>query len=266
MLPLLIIAILLAIITAWSLMMIARYRRRLHEATGRVEGPIPTVPLEQLDPMFIEGEYGRTLASEVHFIGASDAVPTGTSDREAWILAALARGAHAMFEFGTATGRTTYLWARNSPDGARVTTITLPPEGHSHYIAAAGDSEASTRTALEESFFSRFLYNETDVESKVVQLYGDSKGIDVTPFRGKCDLIFIDGSHAYSYVKSDSEKSLEMLRDGGIILWHDYRGKHHVTDGVYTYLNELATRLPLVHLAGTSLVAYRKGKGTTIVS
>jgi hypothetical protein len=52
-----------------------------------------------------------------------------------------------------------------------------------------------------------------------------------------------------------------MLRPGGIILWHDYRGKYKHTRGVFDYLNGLSQRLPLVRLAGTTLVAYRAPGG-----
>ncbi len=65
----------------------------------------------------------------------------------------------------------------------------------------------------------------------------------------------MDGSHAYSYVVSDSAKALRMVRPSGIVLWHDYS---HRNRGVYRALNELARTLPLVHLGGTSLVAYRR--------
>jgi hypothetical protein len=46
-----------------------------------------------------------------------------------------------------------------------------------------------------------------------------------------------------------------MVKPGGIVLWHDYA---HWNRGVFRALNELARELPLVHIAETSLVAYRK--------
>jgi predicted O-methyltransferase YrrM len=161
-----------------------------------------------------------------------------------------------MFEFGTCTGRTTYLWARNSPAGARVYTLTLAPDATALYRRAPTDDRRDEEEAIKESVNERFLYSGTDVESKVVQLYGDSKAFDETPFAGRCDLVFVDGAHAYSYVASDSAKALRMVKPGGIILWHDYRSPHQAR-GVFQALNELAERLPLVHLEGTSLVAYR---------
>ncbi len=61
-------------------------------------------------------------------------------------------------------------------------------------------------------------------EEKITQLFCDSKHFDEKPYTGKMDLIFIDGSHAFSYVMSDSEKAFKMIAPNSIILWHDYRG------------------------------------------
>ena len=96
----------------------------------------------------------------------------------------------------------------------------------------------------------------TAVEPKVQQLFGDSKAFDETPYVSACDLIFVDGSHAYSYVLSDSRKALRMVKPGGVILWHDYVGPEE--EGVFRGLNELARELPLVHVEVTTFIAYRK--------
>ena len=39
---------------------------------------------------------------------------------------------------------------------------------------------------------------------------------------GKFDLIFIDGNHSYVGVKADTENAIRVLKEGGIIVWHDY--------------------------------------------
>jgi len=181
-----------------------------------------------------------------------------TSDYEAWILAVLAKKAHVMFEFGTCTGRTAYLWARNSPPDARVHTLTLDPDQTHLYKSDAGDKSQDEADALQETLDKRYLYTGTNVEYKINQIYGDSKEFDDSPYVGQCDLIFIDGSHAQSYVESDSNKALRMLKPGGIIIWHDYRGPHRST-GVFHALNSLGSRLNLMHIEGTSFVAYAMG-------
>jgi predicted O-methyltransferase YrrM len=235
-----------------------QYRGRLHDELGRPgRAPIPVVGVEEFDEVFRQGPHGPTLAAEVHYLGSGGGVVGGTSDREAWVLAALAKGRRGIFEFGTATGKSTYLLARNSPDDAEVVTITLRPEDRSSYAHEPGDARAAEKRAMWESEHSTFLYTGTPVERKVTQLFGDSKQLDTTPYRGRFDLIFVDGSHAYSYVVSDTRKAFEMLAPGGIILWHDYRPFRRSMRDVYRALNELRGRYPLVRLKQTTLVAYR---------
>lgn len=219
--------------------------------------PVRKVTLAELDPVFVPDELGPTTRTEVAFMGQGGWVVGGTTEYEAWILAVLAKRSTLLFEFGTCTGKTAYLWARNLPPEGQVVTLTLAPEHLAAYTASAGDDVAATETAHRESRFTKFRYSSTDVEHKVVQLFGDSKQLDETPYLDACDVVFVDGSHAYSYVVSDSSKALRMVSPGGLVLWHDYRGPHEVRD-VYRALNELSRTLPLVHIAGTTLVAYRR--------
>lgn len=251
------VTLILALALLWTGVRLLRYRRFVRAAFPRVEFPIRTIRLEEFDPTFTSDELGPTLQTEVNFIGTGDGVPFGTSDLEAWILAVLARRATRMFEFGTATGRTAYLWARNGAATAKVTTLTLAPEQLPSYSAGATDTEESTQTALRESAFTRFLYTGTPEAERIEQLFADSKQFDERRYSGQFDLIFIDGSHAYSYVKNDTEKALRMLSTGGVLLWHDYRGPAAPTGDVFKFLNELSESFPLVHLQGTAIVAYR---------
>lgn len=218
--------------------------------------PIRKVPVADLDGRFRPDALGPTRAVEVAYLGRGTIpVPGGTSDTEAWILAALAKGAPRLFEFGTCTGKTTYLWARNQPADGMVTTLTLAPTQLDAYRPAAGDDPIAEGHARRESGYTRFLYSGTEVERRVEQLYGDSKQFDETPYVGSCDVVFVDGSHARSYVVSDTAKALRMVRPGGLVLWHDYSPD---CPGVFHALNDLARRLPLVHVEGTTLVAYRQ--------
>jgi predicted O-methyltransferase YrrM len=244
-----------------SVLVLPSYLRRRAERRQRnvfSRWPIRRIDVSELDPVFARGEFGPTVETEVHFLGGASlmSITGATSDAEAWILAVLSKRARLMFEFGTATGRTAYLWARNSPSDAKVVTLTLSPEDLARYSRETGDAEREIEFALNESRFTRFYYSGTAVESKVVQLFADSKAFDERPWEGQCDLVFVDGSHARSYVESDTRKALRLARPGGLILWHDYRGPGLI--GVYEALNALARDLPLVHVAGTSLVAYRK--------
>jgi hypothetical protein len=237
----------------------ARYRRLRREEGRGKPWLLPRVPVEELDPVFRASnpKLGHTPATEVAFISVGRMPVTGaTSDYESWILAVLARNSGTMFEFGTCTGRTAYLWARNSPAHAQIYTLTLDPGHPEAYRGESNDDPRDEADALQETVFRNFVYTGTAVADKVVQLYGDSKAFDAKPYEASCDLIFVDGSHARSYVASDSAKALTMLKPGGLILWHDYRGPRR-SAGVYHALNTLSERLSLVQIEGTSLVAYR---------
>jgi len=252
-----ILSLVLVVLASVPTFVYLRDRARRKERNIFSAWPIRRVHLSDLDPVFQPSGLGPTVDTEALLIAGVDLyrIVGGTSDVEAWILAALSKHARLMFEFGTATGRTTYLWARNSPPDAKVITITLRAGGTAEYRREEGDAESDTRNALHESQFSSFYYSGTPVASKVTQLHGDSKQLDESPWAGQCDLVFVDGSHARSYVESDSRKALRLVRPGGLVLWHDYRGPK--VPGVYDALNQLAREMPLVHVAGTSFVAYR---------
>ncbi len=228
-------------------------RRKQRSIWG--EWPVRKVELDAVDSIFAKTAFGPNPASLAQIVGTWG-VLGGTSDTEAWILAALAKKSSGIFEFGTCTGKTTYLLAVNAPAQAKIATITLAPEQRTNYIDDPRDDAASRAAALKESQFAAFYYTGTPEAGKITQLFGDSKAFDETPYHRTCDLIFIDGSHAYSYVVSDTEKALKMIKPGGLILWHDYKGPR-VAAGVFQALNEYNNGLKLMHIAGTTLVAYR---------
>ncbi len=248
----------LLVLTVVLMKQFHRYRRRLYISENRYgKTVIPKILLNEFDKQFGFRDWSDLLKNEVRFLGLGNVALAGaTSDTEAWILSVLAKRAGRMFEFGTCSGRTTYLWARNSEPKARITTLTLHPSQADQYQAGEEDSRASSQIALAESSHSKFIYSGTPEESKIEQLYCDSKRFDETPYLASCDLIFVDGSHTYSYIRSDTEKALRMVRPGGIIIWHDYRRGSDPAD-VERFLNELSATRKLVHLDQTSLVAYR---------
>ncbi len=256
-----VLIVVVAFLTAGVLALaVALRRERAMRKLRMFSGKWPILPVlpEVIDAAFRPGPYGPSTTAEVAFIGRGPyVVDGGTSDAEAWILAVVARQASCLFEFGTCTGKTAYLWARNSPPNATVITVTLAPDDLTDAHSEAEDHPRDVSYAARESSHTKFLYTDSDVAHKVEQVFADSKALDIAPWTGACDVVFVDGSHAYSYVMSDSTKALALLRPGGLALWHDYAGPLH-SPGVYRALNELATRLPIVRIAGTSLAAYRK--------
>ena len=233
-----------------------RARRKQRGLLG--SWPLRRIRLAELDPVFIPGPFGPTVSTEVSFIGRGPMhVPGGTSDGESWILAVLAKRATCLFEFGTCTGKTAYLWSRNASEHASIITLTLAPSQQHQYVKGPLDTQEDTRFALSESAFESFLYSGTPAADRVTQLYGDSKQFDETPYLDWADLVFVDGSHARSYVESDSAKAMRMVKPGGLVLWHDYAGHGHAP-GVFAALNALATTVPLCLVEGTTFAMWRR--------
>ena len=155
-----------------------------------------------------------------------------------------------IFEFGTFDGRTTLNMAANSPEGALVYTLDLPRESMAD---TKFDLETPELELIEKDLSGSRFYARKESE-KIRQFYGDSAQFDFRPYAGQVDFIFVDASHAYDYVLSDSENALKMLNGKqGLILWHDYG----VWNGVTRALNELQSQraefIELKHIDGTSL-------------
>lgn len=141
----------------------------------------------------------------------------------------------AVFEIGTFDGRTTLNFAANLPDGGEVVTLDLPAEG---LDATRFAVEASDRQYIAKSTSGARFQGRPEA-ARIRQVFGDSGTFDFTPFNGRFDFVFVDGSHSYDYVKSDSQVALRLLRGGrGMIVWHDYGTPFW--PGVTSGLDELA--------------------------
>jgi predicted O-methyltransferase YrrM len=156
-----------------------------------------------------------------------------------------------IFEIGTFDGRTTLNMALNAGDACKVYTLDLP--------VSLIDQTQQQINKHEKQFInkshsgSRFLNHAA--AKNIIQLLGDSAKFDYTPYLHSCDLVFIDGSHAYAYVHNDTQIARSLIKkSGGIILWHDCGVWNDVTD----YLNNLDAQMPnqLVHIKDTSLVMW----------
>ena len=176
-----------------------------------------------------------------------------TSDYEAWIISVFSKISKKIFEFGTCSGKTTYLMGLNSSDDASITSITLNPSDLNNVKKKNIDNKVSFRNIINESIYSKFLFSEKEVEKKIEIIFQNSLNFEHSKYKNQMDLIFIDGGHTYSVVKSDSEKSFEMLNTNGIILWHDYvPGKRSAKD-VVKYINEISKQKKIYKIKNTSL-------------
>ena len=96
-------------------------------------------------------------------------------------------------------------------------------------------------------------FSNTRWSKQIVQLYGDSAKFE--PYYGKIEFAFIDGSHAYDYVKNDTSVALLLVTKPSLIVWHDYTP---CWPGVIKHLEELfhagGIFAGLRHIQETSLV------------
>lgn len=253
--------VILIIIEIITILAFLRYRKKIYVTQDRLKNnpkrQIKQIHPQKLFPEFTPNKFGISLGAEASMImKGHNSVEGATTDYEAWILAVLAKKAEAIFEFGTCTGKTSYLFARNSSNNSKVFTLTLPPSEVENYEHSDIDSELAAKYALSESKYDNFIYSQTDVQNKIEQIFSDSKKFDETKFVNSMDMIFIDGSHAYSFVKNDTEKAMKMIKSGGIILWHDYRDQVESVRDVCKFLDELSKSKTMFNIYGTSLVVH----------
>jgi Methyltransferase domain len=137
-----------------------------------------------------------------------------------------------VFEIGTLNGYTALHFAANAPE-AEVYTLDLPPGSHLVLSTTVSDQHFAG-----ESLKRPRLYQQHAESSRIHALYGDSAVFDFSPFHNKVDFFFIDGAHAYDYVRNDTLKALECCHPGSVIAWHDYGRRG--TNGVSRWLHEFS--------------------------
>src|SRR5205807_7487485 len=88
--------------------------------------------------------------------------------------------------------------------------------------------------------------------SRIVQHFGDSAEFDFSHFRKHFCMVYIDGAHSFDYVKNDTRKAFDIVRDDGCVVWDDYW--RHVPD-VPQFLDS-AIRPNMFRLPCSRLVAW----------
>lgn len=159
-----------------------------------------------------------------------------------------------LFEIGTYDGRTTLNLALNAPETCRIITLDLPSNAATRYEVVGSERQYIEKPVSGQRLIS-YYKTHPELRGKIELQSGDSATHDYEPYVGSCSLVFVDGSHAYEYVKSDTATAVRLLKPGGVIIWHDYG----VWEGVTRALEELERheQRGLTHIAGTSLVCWR---------
>ena len=177
-------------------------------------------------------------------------------------------------EFGTWQGWGTALclescdttvWTINLPDGEsrsdgtwaygeRVTDDSNAPQGV--VTANFGEDELGPRTyhRTDAGDYIGRIYREKGLGNRVCQIYCDSREWDTSNYPEEFfDSVLIDGGHQPEVVMSDARKALQILRSGGLVMWHDFcplpeiRSQFEtvkgVTAGIELMLPELESQL-----------------------
>lgn len=184
-----------------------------------------------------------------------EAASGNVSEYELLVIAQLIadRKPAACFEIGTFDGRTTLNMAANAGSQCRLYTLDLPVDqlDRTAHEIAHGDAAFIRKPSSGKRFVG------TPWEKQIAQLFGDSATFNFSPYEGKMNVVFVDGSHSYEYVKADTATALKLIKpEGGMILWHDY-GSRWWKD-LTRAMNELYAEVPLLrgmrHIKGTALV------------
>ena len=119
-------------------------------------------------------------------------------------------------EIGTADGGTNFLLSQSLPDVKLMVGIDL-------FVKNKSRLSLFSKSTQEIRFVNGSSYNDRTV-NQVKQILGDRQ----------LDLLFIDGDHNYEGVKKDFLKYKYLVRDGGIIVFHDIVPDHFTKHGVKT--------------------------------
>jgi hypothetical protein len=150
-----------------------------------------------------------------------------------------------VFEIGTYNGITTRLIALNSPQ-AKVHTLDLPQDVSNVQLRQSDLPKDDFHLIAKRRVGEAFLSDPSI--TNVIQHFGDSRNWDFSPVQG-ADFLFIDGSHTYPYIRSDTVRCAEAAADRATIVWHDFDHAHY---GVVRYLTELMKAgLPVRHVEST---------------
>jgi len=101
-------------------------------------------------------------------------------------------------------------------------------------------------------------YSGTELEDHIERRVGSTgEGVLDDPPE-TYDFVFLDAGHKYHEVKHDTEIHLPLLKEEGVILWHDYEnwGFFNGINGVPEYLHDLAKDRPVAQVSGAGMAIH----------
>jgi predicted O-methyltransferase YrrM len=183
---------------------------------------------------------------------------SSVSYREMVVLCSIIRHERAriVFEIGTSLGVTAFNIGLNLAEGGIAYTLDLPSIAvNEGWVRMGYNVSISDRKMIFANRQPRRFLSST-VEARVSQLYGDSATFDYSPYKGRCDMVFVDGAHSIEYVESDTKAAFQLVRQGGLVVWHDYNDGFFWPD-VHRYLNRFARDHVIHRIRGTMFAVAR---------
>ena len=161
-----------------------------------------------------------------------------------------ARHPRKVLEIGSFRGLTTHNIAMNTPE-AEIHTLDLPP----NFDPAKTEFENNDANIIKGR--GSYYYEGREEAARIHQHYGDTATFNYKEIGGGVDFCLIDAAHSYEYVRNDTARSLRLMTDDGLMLWHDYGRNDFMADpedawGVTRFLHEIGDTGVGI-LQGTSL-------------
>jgi predicted O-methyltransferase YrrM len=202
----------------------------------------------KLDRIYLTDLFPQISEVDVNLLGVYNRrVGPSLDPAELVVVVAVAQliQAKKVLEVGTWDGNTALNLAANTPADARITTVDLPEEWE-------GDFDLDVpvlKTNRTNPNKTGRQFRGTAYESKIQQVLCDSAVLDWGAQGAPFDMVFIDGCHAYDYVKKDTENALRHVRKGGVVMWHDYGMSKEVSRAV----DETSSELDIKAIRGTRI-------------
>jgi hypothetical protein len=146
---------------------------------------------------------------------------------------------------GSYDGLTTAVFILNAAPDARVYSLDLPPEGAGGEVRLASDKDLVNARHLGAVPRALGVGNYS-------QLLCDTMTFDPTPYSDSIDLGLVDAAHDAEHVRNDTIKMAKMMKQDGLVFWHDYGGKGALRP-LAAYLESVARHCPIFRIPETSL-------------
>jgi hypothetical protein len=138
-----------------------------------------------------------------------------------------------VIEFGTAEGRTAVNLALQLPKEGRLITLDFHP--------IPGQNEVG------------YFYWDHPAKAKITQVFCSVTEWDSRAFRASADVVFADACDLMPGLAAELFQAISVVKPGGVIFRHDYGS----SVGATFFWNWVSDRLPVLHIAGTTLVCLR---------